>query len=386
MGKEHEDHESPQKVDRVSKLLLGIATLLVSGAAITLIFNINVMQVWNTFINNYQTTETPTPAESIFQATQNAITLTEIAVQATQTAIAIQPTTIIGSTPFSPTSSTDTCTGALDNNQRSVPAGTVVLGDVTVNGERQYDLNATDAAYNFPEGTTVYYEVDGTVTAPFGATCFHADDLEAMWSLMEFDYEGGCATGCKTERIVIVRDTGVEVYYYPDEVSSLSDLADRMNGSTTSQTSFQIAQVCPPNGVIRTGMGAEATLNINVPDGYVQYLGGTRFDDTSDGVLVKITGPYTGQHRLFQGAFCDPVEAGSPEDAAAENQIRQEIASGGVICPTDCPIEIQILISVKGVDTPLFCFTPYSNPSLYLSTYHTHPADAPSSRDPRHRL
>lgn len=99
-------------------------------------------------------------------------------------------------------------------------------------------------------------------------------------------------------------------------------------------------KVCQPT---KTGMGQSMFLNISVPSGYVQYLGGSRFDNVSDGVFVTITGPYSSTHELFQGAFCEPVVIGSPEDTAAKAQIEREVRFGGVACDLgDCPIEVKL--------------------------------------------
>lgn len=99
-------------------------------------------------------------------------------------------------------------------------------------------------------------------------------------------------------------------------------------------------EVCP--GLQRTGMNQQMTLDIDVPAGYVQYLGGTRFDDAGDGVIITVTGSYQGQHVLYQGAFCEPVIAGSPEDTAAREQIEREVAYGGAECPEWCPTEVPL--------------------------------------------
>ncbi len=99
-------------------------------------------------------------------------------------------------------------------------------------------------------------------------------------------------------------------------------------------------EVCSPT---KTGIGKSMFLDIAVSSGYVQYLGGSRFDEVLDGVLVTVTGPYNGRHELFQGAFCEPVVRDSPEDAAAKSQIERELRFGEVACDLgDCPIEVNL--------------------------------------------
>jgi hypothetical protein len=94
---------------------------------------------------------------------------------------------------------------------------------------------------------------------------------------------------------------------------------------------------CP--GRRETGAGNWMTLQLNVPDGYVQYLIGSRFDNTFDGVLVRVIGPYQAIHRLYNGMFCEPVTLSS-ERATREHALA-ELATGGQTCELgDCPIEI----------------------------------------------
>lgn len=91
------------------------------------------------------------------------------------------------------------------------------------------------------------------------------------------------------------------------------------------------------NTPTKTGMDTTVQLNIDVPEGYVQYLGGTGFDDYLDGgAFVSITGPYSGTHLLYQGAYCPPVLANSPADNNARTKIYNEIRWGGFECPNEC--------------------------------------------------
>jgi hypothetical protein len=72
-------------------------------------------------------------------------------------------------------------------------------------------------------------------------------------------------------------------------------------------------------------MGTEIRIKLNVPDKYVQYLWGSRFDDISGIVQVQVIGPYNGEHDLYEGGYCEPVISESAEDVATLEQVEREL-------------------------------------------------------------
>ncbi len=81
--------------------------------------------------------------------------------------------------------------------------------------------------------------------------------------------------------------------------------------------------VCP--GLTRTGLSTEISVDLSVPDGYIQYLWGSSFDAANGIVLIRVFGPYEGHHRLYEGGYCDPVVYGSADDAATFEQVMGEL-------------------------------------------------------------
>lgn len=190
--------------NRPMELLLSLVALL-GGGAIALTFVVNSC---NNSGNNSIVCST---IYNIFNVTQPSAS--------TQPA----PVPINGETPSVTSLPENVCKGSLTDQERQVSPGTVAIGDVIVNGERQYDIGS-NARYGSPEGTTVYFEVAGTVSAPFGGTCYYGNAVTLRQAVVD-DYEGGCGgSGCRSERVVIVRESGTEIYYYPDEVTDIIGL------------------------------------------------------------------------------------------------------------------------------------------------------------------
>lgn len=94
--------------------------------------------------------------------------------------------------------------------------------------------------------------------------------------------------------------------------------------STPNTVIDDVATMCP--GLTHTGMSTEITVELSVPENYVQYLWGSGFDDFEYGILlIKITGPYSGSHELYEGGFCEPVPSDTTSDQLTFEQVQREL-------------------------------------------------------------
>jgi hypothetical protein len=107
---------------------------------------------------------------------------------------------------------------------RTVAAYTIIIGDVEVNGQRQFDLSEQEAIQGYPESTIVFFEVEGEVYAPVGAAGCRANYTENdIVSFAQEQIELGCydpnigTIGCQAVRIVVVKANGImDTSYYPE--------------------------------------------------------------------------------------------------------------------------------------------------------------------------
>jgi hypothetical protein len=102
------------------------------------------------------------------------------------------------------------CQSFSEGTERTVAPGTIVLGDVQLDGVAQYDQG-------IGEGTMVFTERDAVILAPWGASCVigSANDLPALRAQ---SFSTGCTIGCRVVRQVENPTIGAPLVrcYYPN--------------------------------------------------------------------------------------------------------------------------------------------------------------------------
>ena len=71
------------------------------------------------------------------------------------------------------------------------------------------------------------------------------------------------------------------------------------------------------------GKGVTWELDIDVPVGEIAFVDAWGFDDRSGGVFVTITGPYTGHHKIVDGAFCGGIPANANYEPVKQQRLQQ---------------------------------------------------------------
>lgn len=94
-----------------------------------------------------------------------------------------------------------------------------------------------------------------------------------------------------------------------------------IQGRSAAPVRPPIAEVCPNRH--ETGERIEQ-FDIKVDENQVAYYGGWGFDGKTGGFFVTIEGPYRGTHTLYNGVFCGPVAASSPQAEAVRKQVESE--------------------------------------------------------------
>lgn len=69
-----------------------------------------------------------------------------------------------------------------------------------------------------------------------------------------------------------------------------------------------------------TKVGVEKNMDIVVSEGEIAFINALGFDELSGGVFVTITGPYTGNHTLRDGAFCGGIPVDSNYEPVREQR------------------------------------------------------------------
>jgi len=102
------------------------------------------------------------------------------------------------------------CTGLDWQEPCRVVPNRFVIGDITIDDIRQYDLGTG-------EGTVAFFEKESTVYAQWGAA-YYVGSIDIADQFIQGEFANGCATGCGTVRFVIVRSNGQQeaLCYYPD--------------------------------------------------------------------------------------------------------------------------------------------------------------------------
>jgi len=90
---------------------------------------------------------------------------------------------------------------------RTVPSGTLILGDVIIDGVEQYDPNDPG------EGTVSYFETETTVTTPIGADCYTGGSY-IIDPVIQNELLYGCGSRCTSIRFVLVQRDGQHVKIY----------------------------------------------------------------------------------------------------------------------------------------------------------------------------
>lgn len=138
------------------------------------------------------------------EATRQALDIQRQRVEATQTALAKAPPTVVPAQPQVTVLSD--CGSFAKGETRTVSRGTFAIGDVYVNDMQQFDNGDG-------EGTVVFFERTGIVRAPFGAGCYlgSAANLE---EIVQQQFRDGCGSGCSSVRVVIVKTSGEQNVSY----------------------------------------------------------------------------------------------------------------------------------------------------------------------------
>lgn len=96
------------------------------------------------------------------------------------------------------------CGSALEPGEtRSVESGTFIMGDIIIDGMRQFDGRTG-------EGTVAYFERDAIVQANWGAGCY-LGDISLLDEVVQGEFLHGCGSTCSKVRVVIMYDDGTQV-------------------------------------------------------------------------------------------------------------------------------------------------------------------------------
>ncbi len=160
------------------------------------------------YIGIYQNTE---PVRLIIEATQTAeakmanVQPTNAKLIDTPSPISIEPETTPESKP-----TWKYCQSFSSDETRQVSPGTFVLGDISVNGIPEYTSRDR-------EGLIVFFETEGSVTAPWGANCIEGSK-SSLDEFVQSELKNGCGSSCLAVQVVVFgRDGQKDIQFYSNE-------------------------------------------------------------------------------------------------------------------------------------------------------------------------